>query len=84
MFLSNGKDGDYISYDTYAKYYRENAKILIGRQLTPHCLRYTHTAMLAEAGVDLDTISRRLGHADRKITKEVYIIHACYKQNEKT
>lgn len=37
--------------------------------------------MLAEAGVDLDTISRRLGHADSKITKEVYM-HVTNKMKE--
>ena len=29
--------------------------------------------MLAEAGVPLETISRRLGHSDSKITREVYM-----------
>lgn len=82
LFLSNGKNGDYINYDVYAKYFRENTENLIGRKLTPHCLRHTHTAMLAELGVDLDTISRRLGHADSKITKEVYM-HVTDKMEER-
>ncbi|MGI6003763.1 MAG: tyrosine-type recombinase/integrase [Lachnospiraceae bacterium] len=40
--------------------------------MTPHALRHTHTAMLAEAGVPLEMISRRVGYADSKVTKEVY------------
>ena len=66
-------DGNYISYDAYSKYFRENCEHLLGRRLTPHALRHTHTAMMAEAGVPLETISRRLGHSDSKITKEVYM-----------
>jgi integrase len=68
-----GIEGGYLSYSAYGKYFRENTENLLGRRLTPHSLRHTHTAMLAEAGVPLETISRRLGHADSKITKEVYM-----------
>jgi len=33
---------------------------------------YTHVALLAEAGVPLETISRRLGHSDGHTTRDVY------------
>ena len=65
--------GGYIVYDVYSKYFRENTEAILGRRLSPHALRHTHTAMLAEAGVPLETISRRLGHSDSKITREVYM-----------
>ena len=65
--------GGYICYDVYSKYFRENCEHILGRRLSPHALRHTHTAMLAEAGVSLDTISRRLGHSSSKITREVYM-----------
>lgn len=65
--------GGYISYDAYGKYFRENCEHIIGRKLTPHALRHTHTAMLAESGVPLEVISRRLGHSSSKITREVYM-----------
>lgn len=65
--------GGYIDYYAYCKYFRETSEQLLGRRLTPHALRHTHTAMLAEAGVPLETISRRLGHSDSKITREVYL-----------
>ena len=65
--------GGYIDYYSYCKYVREASEHLIGRRITPHAFRHTHTAMLAEAGVPLETISRRLGHSDSKITREVYM-----------
>lgn len=36
-------------------------------------LRHTHVAMLAEAGMPLETIMRRVGHANSQVTKEVYM-----------
>ena len=33
---------------------------------------HNHASLLLEQEVDVDTISRRLGHADSKITKEIY------------
>lgn len=70
------------SYFAYAKYFRENAEKLLGRSLTPHCLRHTHVALLAENGMPLDMISRRLGHQDSRITREVYF-HVTQKLKDK-
>jgi integrase len=39
---------------------------------TYHALRHTHASQLIEAGVDIVTISRRLGHAKPDITLRVY------------
>ena len=72
LFMSDDY-GKYISYDAYAKYFRENTERFLGRRLTPHSLRHTHTALLAEAGVSLDVISRRLGHANSGVTRDVYM-----------
>jgi len=38
-----------------------------------HSSRHTHTALLAEAGVPLETISRRLCHANSGITRNIYM-----------
>ena len=65
-------NGDHIEYTAYNKYLKENALRILGRQVTPHVLRHTHVALMAEAGVDLDTISRRLGHETSKVTRHVY------------
>jgi integrase len=70
------------NYFAYAKYFRENTERLLGRSLTPHCLRHTHVALLAENGMPLDMISRRLGHQDSRITREVYF-HVTEKLKEK-
>jgi integrase len=41
--------------------------------LTPHSFRHTHTSLLAEAGVRLETIMARLGHSNDKLTRIVYL-----------
>ena len=65
-------DGNYISYDAYEKYLRENGERILNRKLTSHVMRHTMTSLFAEAGVPLDVISRRLGHHDSKITRDIY------------
>ncbi len=65
-------NGDYVDYYAYNKYLRETSIRVLGRPITTHVLRHTHVALMAEAGVDLDVISRRLGHESSQITKEVY------------
>src|SRR6516164_8274123 len=46
-------------------------------EITLHSLRHTHASMLIAAGMDILTISRRLGHANPTITLSVYghLIH---------
>ncbi|MEK4196036.1 tyrosine-type recombinase/integrase [Paenibacillus sp. FSL L8-0323] len=39
---------------------------------TPHIWRHTHISMLAEAGVELKTIMKRVGHTDSKTTLKIY------------
>lgn len=75
-------DGDRIHYDAYRKYFSENTLRIVGRSLTPHALRHTHVALLAEHGISLDAISRRLGHSDSQITKEIYF-HVTERMREK-
>lgn len=65
--------GDHIPYYAYNKYLRENTQALLGRKLTPHSLRHTHASLMFEKGVDLETISRRLGHENSAITREIYL-----------
>lgn len=66
-------NGDYMRYDAYRKYLGETTEKVIGRRLTPHALRHTHTSLLAEKGVPLEVISRRLGHGDSEVTRQVYL-----------
>ena len=47
-----------------------------------HELSHTHASLMMENGMSEDSISRRLGHTDSKITKEIYL-HATKKLKEK-
>jgi len=47
-------------------------KTSIRKAATPHIFRHTHISMLAEAGVDLSTIMKRVGHDDPKTTLQIY------------
>jgi len=42
------------------------------RSVTFHSLRHTHASHLIASGLDVLTISRRLGHANPTITLNVY------------
>lgn len=44
----------------------------IKKHLTPHSFRHTHISMLAEAGIDLPTIMKRVGHEDQETTMKIY------------
>lgn len=69
-------------YYAYLKYFKSCVKNVLGRDLTVHSLRHTHVSLLAENGVPLDVISRRLGHNSSKVTKEVYF-HVTERLKEK-
>lgn len=81
LFFPN-YDGSYIPYPTYSKYLRELSERTLNRRCTPHIFRHTHCSLLATAGMNIDAISRRLGHADSKITKEIYL-HITAEMKEK-
>lgn len=72
LFLFD-KTGKHIHYYAYNKYLKENSARLIGREITVHALRHTHASLLLENGVSIDTISRRLGHENSKVTREIYL-----------
>lgn len=74
--------GGRLSYAGFAHYFEDLTEEITGKRLTPHALRHTHTSLLAENGVPLDTISRRLGHHSSKITSEIYL-HTTQKTLEK-
>ena len=82
LFFPNRIGGGYENYHSYNKYLRENTLAVIGRALTPHALRHTHVSLLSEKGVPLDVISRRVGHDNSSITRQIYL-HITEKQKEK-
>ncbi|MDY2937926.1 MAG: site-specific integrase [Fusicatenibacter sp.] len=75
-------NGDHVHYYAYNKYLKENSMRLIGRTITVHALRHTHASLLLEKGVPIETISRRLGHENSKVTREIYL-HVTKKLKEK-
>ena len=68
-----GNDGKHIQFYAYNKYLKENAMKVIGREITPHTLRHTHASLMMEKGMSEEAISRRLGHTDSRITKQIYL-----------
>ncbi len=72
LFVVN-KHGERLSTRMFQLYVGKVTEQITGRHLTPHALRHTHTSLLAEAGVPLETISRRLGHNGSQVTKDVYL-----------
>lgn len=74
--------GGHINYYSYEKYLQENSLRVIGRPITPHALRHTHASLLMENGISIDVISRRLGHENSRVTKEIYL-HVTKKLKEK-
>ncbi|MED4990107.1 site-specific integrase [Parageobacillus toebii] len=49
--------------------------------ISPHALRHTHAVMLLESGVDIKTVSDRLGHTKINMTADVYL-HVSRKQED--
>lgn len=66
-------NGSYASYNNYLNYLKRVSVAALGRKITAHTLRHTHASLLSEQGFTLDEISRRLGHADSRITRDIYI-----------
>ncbi len=67
------ENGDHISYDNYRVFLRRHSQKALGRIITPHALRHTHASLLLANGISVDAISRRLGHSDSRVTKEIYL-----------
>lgn len=76
------EDGSYLHYDNYRIYFKKICTRTIGKPLTPHACRHTMVSLFAEAGVSLDAISRRLGHYDSSLTRDVYF-HITKKMKER-
>ena len=71
FFLTDkGQRPRYAAFNTYL---RNLTYRIFGRRLTTHALRHTAASLWAEQGMSLEAISRRLGHSDSSITKEIYL-----------
>lgn len=66
-------DGKPLQYYRVNKYFKENTERVIGRKLSLHSLRHTHASLMFEAGASLESVSMRLGHADSRVTRDIYL-----------
>lgn len=64
--------GGYQSPRAFSKEWAKIAKSIVMPEVTFQALRHTHASQLIDAGVDIVTISKRLGHASPNITLKVY------------
>jgi integrase len=66
-------DGRFRSPNAVTKEWtREMAAAGLPKKVTLHSLRHTHASTLIASGMDILTISRRLGHANPTITLNIY------------
>jgi len=70
-------DGGHVSPNAITKAWPVAMAAIGMPAVTLHSLRHTHASMLINAGLDILTISRRLGHSSPTITLKVYghLIH---------
>lgn len=61
---------------------RTRAKVQAIDNITAHMLRHTYASMLYEAGVDIKSAQRFLGHADIEMTLAVYTHLTKFKEDE--
>lgn len=76
------KYGTPILYNSLKQHITRISKNTINKAITPHAFRHTHISILAAEGVSLEAISRRVGHSDSKITRDIYL-HVTDKMKER-
>jgi len=65
-------NGEFISPDTPSDWFRKFIRKNNLPPLTFHQIRHTNASLLIGQGIDIATVSKRLGHADKSITLRVY------------
>lgn len=81
LFIHNDKC-ELVSFFSFNKYLKHQSEKVLGRPITTHALRHTHASLLLENGVNVETISRRLGHENSAVTREIYL-HVTKKLTDK-
>ena len=72
LFFMDERTGAPVEIAAFNKALRIASKNM-DKHVTAHMLRHTHTSLLAEAGMPVEAISRRLGHENSKITRDIYL-----------
>jgi integrase len=65
-------DGAFLSPDAVSHAWMRQMDSIGMSDVTLHSLRHTHASLLIRSGVDIITVSRRLGHGSPRVTLEVY------------
>lgn len=80
MFVCGGKAALRNSYlDIINKHFAENVGV---KHIRIHDFRHSHASLLANSGINIQEVARRLGHSDIKTTLQTYS-HLYPKENEK-
>ena len=87
-FIFNGMIDNYpdnipLSYTTVSTWNSKIAKKAKLRHIRIHDFRHTHASLLFDAGISMQDIKDRLGHASIKTTMDIYT-HLPKKRREKT
>ncbi|MNC08737.1 Tyrosine recombinase XerD [compost metagenome] len=59
--------------DTQIRMKRNLISCNLPDHFTPHSFRHTHVSLLAEIGVELETIQERMGHKNDSMTRLIYL-----------
>lgn len=62
----------YLSLASFVQSYKRFLKKINIRYIRPHKLRHAHATLLLMSGVDMKTVSERLGHSKIEITMNTY------------
>ena len=74
------RDSSYTTVSTWNSKIAKKAKL---RHIRIHDFRHTHASLLFDAGISMQDIKDRLGHASIKTTMDIYT-HLPKKRREKT
>lgn len=75
LFVNTRRNKGYpeaqVNITSRMKTYLKHAGLSLS--LTPHSLRHTHVSLLAEIGIDIETIQKRMGHSSDEVTRLIYL-----------
>lgn len=85
-FIFTTKNGTPIQPSAPNTFFRKNKERMNlpkDKKISTHIFRHTHISKLAELGVPLYVIQRRVGHSNSRVTEKIYL-HVTEKMKEKT
>ena len=61
---------------------RSRKPVIVIDKITPHMLRHTYATMSFDAGVDVKSVQKFLGHSDIEVTLEIYTHLSKFKEEQ--